>query len=206
MGTNNLSETNEALLWETKIDVNNKKQYILMMEALASTLFTGTKGIFAAILLFIVFILTWKLAYHTTWGQITLIISFIAFSITAVMSVNFALGRLSFIKSIPKTAERLQYPVSFIYQFYKSGIYTKNQDLEGFFNYNSFHSIGVSEKGIQFLFQFKNSTIGSQLHKKYKVSSFWMPTSTLEEKEQQQLIAFMTELKKDVKNINFRKS
>lgn len=192
---NNFTKIVETPILKIKINVTNKQQYILMMEAIASTSFKGIKYIFPAIFSAVLFILTWSLAYNTTLGQIVMITSITIFVISTIMRIKLSLERLSFIKSIPKKAEKLQYPTSFKYQFYKDGIYTKNQDLVGFFNYNSFQSICVYEKGIQFLFRFKNSSIGSQLYATYKVGSFWMPLSNLEEKEVEEVIMLMKELK-----------
>lgn len=195
MNKNNFSEIAEIPLLETQINVTNKEQYILMMEAIALTSFKKSKYIFPAIFFAILFMLTWNLAYNTTLGQIVMTVSIAVFVISTVMSIKFLLERLSFIKSIPKKAKKLQYPTSFVYQFYKDGIYTKNVDLESFFNYNSFQSIGVYKEGIQFLFRFKNSSIGSKLYTTYKVGSFWMPFSSLGEKEVQEVIVFIKELK-----------
>ena len=189
------SQIAETPLLTTKINVINKEQYVLMMEAITPKSFNIIKYIFPAIFFFILFILTWSLAYSNAFGQIVMIISIAMFTITIAMSAKCLLERLSFIKSIPKKAEKLKCPTSFVYQFYEDRMYTKNQDLEGFFDYSSFQSIGVYKEGIQFVFRYKNSSIGSQLYTTYNVSSFWMPLSSFEEKEIQEVFAFIKGLK-----------
>ena len=191
----NFSEIVETPLLKTQINVTDKEQFILMMETIAHTSFKRNKYIFPAIFFAMLCILTWSLAYNTTFGQIVMIISITMFVISTIIGIKYLLERHSFVKSIPEKAKKLQYPTSFVYQFYKDGIYTKNVDVEGFFNYDSFQSITVYKEGIQFLFRFKNSSIGSQLYTTYKVGSFWIPLSSLEQKEVQEVIVFMKELK-----------
>ncbi|KUJ59760.1 hypothetical protein AR687_21380 [Flavobacteriaceae bacterium CRH] len=189
------SEIVKVPLLETKVNIINKEQYILIMKAIVRSLFKRVKSIFIAIVFFIIFLLTWKLASNTHLRQIIMTISIIIFIITTVISIKSLLRSLAFDRFISEKAQKLQYPTLFVYRFYKDGIYTKNQELEGFFNYNSFQSIGVYEEGIQFLFRFKNSSIGWQLYKTYQADSFWMPISSLEKKEAQEVIAFVKKLK-----------
>jgi hypothetical protein len=191
----NFSEIVEVPLLEAKINIINKEQYLLIMKSICRSLFKRVKSIFIAIVFFIIFLLTWKLAHNTVLGQIVIAISITIFIITTVISIKSLLICVAFSRFIPEKAEELQFPTSFVYRFYKDGIYTKNQELEGFFNYDSFELIGVYEEGIQFLFRLKNSSIGAQLYKTYKADSFWMPVSSLEKKEAQEVIAFVKELK-----------
>ncbi len=176
-----------------------------MAKGIISSLLTGKKTLLTALVSFIALLLVWIFAYHTTWGQLSLIALFIYFLFSISAGIKNLLGFWSDKRRLLNAADKIKYPDTFIYQFYRNGFYTKNQDLEDSFTYNSFQLIQISETGIQFVFCPKSTKIGFVINKKYKIFSFFMPFSTLNDGDKLHIIDLMKEMKSYMKNIKISK-
>ncbi|WP_261831910.1 hypothetical protein [Leminorella grimontii] len=184
----------------------NKEQFKeMMMNIYNNSMFHGKKPFIIGILSVIGFFALYNFAYHTTWGQIGLIICCCG-ALGLLLAPMYYFPSSAFKKQVEKDYLSTDMSLPFTYKFYEEGIEVNSPVMNGRFGWRDIHMASIEPTGAIFGF-IKNTPNGKAIIKQYKDSyaSIILPFMFLDN-PQEEILFFKQLSQANVIKMTFSKS